>query len=45
MLLAELVAGYESLGATRVVASVPISSSSYEARLTAIADVLGVAAA
>jgi probable F420-dependent oxidoreductase len=42
--LADLVAAYESLGATRVVASVPISASSFEARLAEVAAALGVPA-
>ncbi len=43
--LAELVAAYTALGASRVVASVAVSASSFEARLGEIADALGVAPA
>jgi probable F420-dependent oxidoreductase len=41
--LADLVAAYESLGATRVVASLPISASAFEARLAEVASALGLA--
>jgi probable F420-dependent oxidoreductase len=42
--LAELVATYAALGASRVVVAVPISASAYEARLAEVADALGVSA-
>jgi probable F420-dependent oxidoreductase len=42
--LAELIEAYVALGASRVVATVPISSSAYESRLAEIADALGVSA-
>src|SRR5829696_6768088 len=40
--LAELVAGYAAAGASRVVAALPIRPAELDARLTAIADALGV---
>ena len=42
--LAELIAAYAALGASRVVAAVPISASAYEARLGEVAGALGVQA-
>ena len=40
--LADLVAAYESLGATRVVVSLAISARAYETRLAEVASALGV---
>jgi len=42
--LAELVAAYVALGASRVVVAVPISASKYEERLAEVASALGVQA-
>ena len=43
--LAELIAAYAALGASRVVIAVPISASAYETRLGEVAAALGVAPA